>query len=69
MKRPHKKENKKVLGGAISEALDSKFELDFILITCMAITMMGNVWYLDSIALFHMTICRDFFSDLEEKNL
>lgn len=31
--------------------------------------MMGNVWYLDSGASFHMKSCRDFFSDLEEKYL
>jgi hypothetical protein len=43
--------------------------LDFTLITCMANTVMGSVWYLDSGASFHMTGCRDFFSDLEEKYL
>jgi len=35
----------------------------------MAITMMGTVWYLESGALFHMAGNKDFFSDLEEKDL
>lgn len=30
---------------------------------------MGNVWYLDSSASFHMTWCRDFLNDMEEKDL
>lgn len=47
----------------------SQFELDFTLITCMSNTMIGNVWYLDSSASFHATRCKDFFSDLEEKDL
>ena len=43
-KCPHKKSNKKNLGGVAGEALASHFELYFIVITCMANTMMGNVW-------------------------
>ena len=35
----------------------------------MANILMGSVWYLDSDALFHMKGCREFFSDLEEKDL
>lgn len=35
----------------------------------MANIVMGSMWYLDSGASFHVTICRDFFSDLEEKDL
>lgn len=31
--------------------------------------MMGNVWYLDIGASFHMTGDKEFFSDLEEKDL
>jgi len=31
--------------------------------------VMGIVWYLDSGALFHMMGNREFFSDLEEKDL
>jgi len=49
--------------------LDSKFELDFTLITCMGSIVMGSVWYLDSSASFHMARCREFLSDLEEKYL
>ena len=47
----------------------SQFEPDFTLIACMANTVMGSMWYLDSGASFHMTRCREFFSDLEEKYL
>ena len=68
-KCPHKKVSKKTSGGATGEALASQFELDFTLIACMANTMMGSVWYLDSGALFHMTWFRDHFGDLEEKYL
>lgn len=35
----------------------------------MANTVMGSVSYLDSGASFHMIGCREFFSDLEEKEL
>ena len=68
-KCPHKKERKNTLRGVASEALASQFELDLTLISCMACTVMGRVWYLDSIVLFHMTRCRDLFSDLEKKYL
>ena len=51
------------------EALASQFELDFSLIACMASTVMGSVWYLESSASLHMIGCRDIFSDLEEKYL
>ena len=30
---------------------------------------MGSVWYLDSGVFFHMTRDKEFFSDLEEKDL
>jgi len=30
---------------------------------------MGNVWYLDSGASFHMTRNKEFFSDLEDKDI
>lgn len=52
----------------MGEALALQFELDlsFTLIACMANTMMGSVWYLDSGASFHMTGNIDFFSDLEK---
>ena len=30
---------------------------------------MGSVWYIDSGASFHMIDNKDFFSDLEEKDL
>jgi len=68
-KCPHKKTSKKTSRGAISEALASQFELDFTLITCMAMTMMGSVWHLEGVSLFHMTGNTDFFTDLEEKDL
>ena len=51
------------------EALAPQFELKFSLIACMPSSMMGNVWYLDSGASFHMTNDKELFSDLEEKYL
>lgn len=69
MKCPQKKASKNTLGGEVGEALASQFDLDFTLIACMCNIVMGSVWYLDSNALIHMTGCRDFFSDLEEKDL
>jgi hypothetical protein len=66
---PQKKKNKKVVGVAVGEALASQFELDFSLIACMASSALGSVWYLDSGASFHMTGDKEFFSDLEEKDL
>lgn len=39
------------------------------MIACMAITVMGSVWFLDSGASFHMTGSKAFFSSLEEKDL
>ena len=68
-KCPHKNFSKKNLGGATGEAFASQFEIDFTLITCMANTMMGSVWHLDSGALFHMIRCREFFSYLEENHI
>ena len=65
----HTKSTKKPLGGVGGEALASQFELDFTLIACMTITIMGSVWYLDFGALFHMTGCKDFLSSLEKKYL
>lgn len=67
---PQKKANKKEpIVVATSEALASQFKLDFTLITCMANTIMGSMWYLNSSASFHMTGNRDLFSDLKEKDL
>lgn len=53
-KCPHKKADKKPLGGVTGEAIASQFELDFTLITCMVTSVMGSVWYYDSGASFHM---------------
>ncbi len=70
MKCPHKSSSKKEpTRGVVGESLASQFNLNFTLIACMTNTMMGTTWYLDSSALFHMTGCREFFSDLEEKYL
>ena len=68
-KCPHKKASKKTAGGAAGEALVSQFKLDFTLIACMGILVMGSVWYLDNSASFHMMGNNEFFSDLEEKEL
>ena len=65
----HNKSTKNPSGGAASEALASQFKLDFTLIACMVNTIMGSVWYLDCGALFHMIVCKEFFSSLEEKHL
>lgn len=59
-KCPHKKTSKNTSRGASSEALASQFELEFTLITCITITMMGSVWYLESGASFHITGNIDF---------
>ena len=53
----------------MGEVLASKFELDFTLISCMANTVMGCMWYLDNESSFHMTWNIYLFSDLEEKYL
>jgi hypothetical protein len=66
---PRKKKNKKVVGAATGEALALQFELDFSLIACMASSASGLVWYLDSGASFHMAGDKDFFSDLEKKDI
>jgi hypothetical protein len=58
-----------VVGSATDEALVSQFELDFILITCMASSASGSMWYLDSGASFHMAVDKESFIDLEEKDL
>jgi hypothetical protein len=63
-----KKKNKKVVGAVAGEALSTQFELYFSLISCMASSSLGSVWYLDSGASFHMTGDKDLFSDLEEKD-
>lgn len=47
----------------------SQFELYFTLIACMANTVIGSVWYLDSDALFHRIGHKEFLCDLEEKYL
>jgi len=69
MNFPHKKVKNHPSRGAEGEALASQFELDFTLIACMVTLVMGSVWYLDSGASFHMTDNKEFFSDLEEKDL
>lgn len=69
MKFPHKKASKKTMGEVVGEALASQFKLDFTLIACMASTMMGSVRYLNNGASFHMTRNRDFFGDMEQKDL
>lgn len=53
-KCPQKKSRMKTVGGVSGEALDSQFELDFILIACMERIVMSSVWYLDNNASFHM---------------
>eukprot|EP00253_Pinus_taeda_P012261 PITA_12261 len=64
-----KKSKKGSSEGSEGEALDSQFEMDFTLITCMVSSMMGCVWYLDSGASFHMTVDKKLFNALEEKDL
>jgi hypothetical protein len=64
-----KKKNKMVVGAATGEALVSQFDLDFALISCMASSALGLMWYLDSGASFHMTGDKESFIDLEEKDL
>ena len=66
---PQKKKNKTVVGAATGEVLVSQFELDFTLISCMASSASGSVWYLDSVTSFHMTEDRESFIDLEENDL
>lgn len=68
-KCPRKKAGKNPSGGAAGEALVSQFELDFTLVACMVTSVMVSVWYLDSGASFHMTSNKEFFNDLEEKDL
>ena len=51
------------------ESLASQFDLDFTLIACMVTLVLGSFWYLDSGASFHMTDNKDFFANLEEKDL
>lgn len=68
-KCPHKKLNKNPSREARGEALASQFKLYFTLISCMVSNVMGTMWYLDSIASFHMIRCKEFFSNLEEKDL
>jgi len=65
----HKKAGKKPSGGAIGEDLASQFKQDFTLISYMVTSVIGNVQYLDSRFSFHMTGNKEFFSDLEEKDL
>eukprot|EP00253_Pinus_taeda_P012830 PITA_12830 len=46
-----------------------QFEKDFSLIACMASSLGSNMWYIDSGASFHMTGNKEYFSQLEEKDL
>jgi hypothetical protein len=64
-----KRKNKTVVGDATGEALVSQFELDFSLITFMASSASGSVWYLDSDSSYNMIGDKESFSDLEEKDL
>ena len=66
---PKNKKNKKATRAATGEALALQFKLDFSFISCLVSSAMGSVWYLDSGASFHMTGEKEFFSDLEEKDL
>jgi hypothetical protein len=66
---PQKRKNKMIVGFATGEALVSQFELDFSLIACMASSASGWMWYLDSVASFHMMGHKESFIDLEEKDL
>jgi hypothetical protein len=61
----YKKKNKKAYGAVDSEALASQFELDFSLITCIASSSLGSLWYLDHGTSFHMTGDKEIFNDLE----
>ena len=56
-----KKKNKQAAGSSVGEALASQFELDFSLIACLVLRLMGSVWFLDSGASFHMMGDRDLF--------
>eukprot|EP00253_Pinus_taeda_P015796 PITA_15796 len=64
---PQKKKNKHAARSTVGEVLASQFELDFSLIACLVLSVMGSVWFLESGASFHMTGDRDLFSDLDEK--
>jgi hypothetical protein len=66
---PQRKKNKRAAGDVAGEALSSQFELDFSLISCMASSALGSMWYLDSGASFHMTGDKEIFSDLEERDI
>jgi hypothetical protein len=66
---PQKKKIKRAARVVAGEALASQFELEFSLISCMVSSALGLVWYLDSGASFHMTVDKELFSDLEEKDL
>ena len=66
---PQKKKKKKLARAVASEALASKYELDFSLIACMVSSALGSVWYLDSGTSFHMTGDKEIFKDLEEKDV
>lgn len=51
------------------DGFDSQFEKDFSLIACMANSVGSNTWHIDSGASFHMTRNREYFIQLEEKDL
>ena len=66
---PQKKKNNKASWYAVGETLALQFDLEFSLITCMVLSAMGSVWYLDSGASFHKTRDKEISNRLEEKDL
>ena len=66
---PLKKSKKGSLEGSEGGALASQFKIEFTLIACMVLSMMGFFWYLNSGASFHMTGDKILFNTLEEKDL
>lgn len=64
------KENKKEhVVAVVGESLASQFEIEFTLIASIEIIVTGIMWHPDSGVVFHMTGNKEFFSDLEEKDI